>query len=370
MKKVALIALFAVALAGISFAQGLSTGKVAGVKAKAIDAYGNTVTSPRTGAPDFGGSIYNNNGISSWWSGQDVGYISLDWGKLVDQGNLLADEVVDGFNFKYGTNNMDPAGENYTVFYFDSTTGFGNLGVQEAGFAFTGLPNGYGLPSLPPGFGWIWGITVDLEGSGYEFLLGPDHGTGLVLDSAPLLGGTGAAIGSPSGMNGNGFTGTEDAFDIYFANGTYNGTWYFGGYPNWATWPGELFGAQDPAGAMTYYGQNSQGNQAMFYSLGTWAAGQNVHFMLRKNGSTLPGWLLASTAGSSQYIPTLDLTRLVGGFAGGTPTLMNAAFVGDFDVLDITIPNVAGSARIYTQGAITQLNPIPPADAANGIYSN
>ena len=366
MKKVALVAVFAFVLAGVVLAQGLTTADVAGVKTKAIDAYGKTITAPR-----YGSSIYNNSAIYGFWGGQDVGYICLDWGKMTDVGgDMLADEVVDGFAFNYGTNNMDPAGETYSVYFFDSCTGWGNMGVQEAGFTFTGLPNGSGLPSLPPGYGWVWTITVDIEASGYEFLVGTDMGFGLTLETAPLMGGTGAAIGSPSGMGGNGYTGTEDSFDIYFQNGTYNGSWYFGGYPWWSTWPSEFFGAQDPAAAMTYYGQNSQGNQAMFYTLGTWAAGQNVHFMLRKNGSTFPGWLLASGQGQSQYIPSLDLTRLVGGFAGGTPIMMNNAFVGDFDVLDVTIPNSAGSMRIYTQGAITQFNPIPPADCSNGIYSN
>jgi hypothetical protein len=366
MKKVALVAVFAVALVGIAFAQGMTTNPVAGVKEKAIDVYGNTIQMPRSGV-----SIYNNNAITSWWGNQQTNYIGLDWGKLTDiGGDGLADEVVDGFNFKYGCNNMDPAGETYLIYYFDSTTGWGNIGVQESGFLFTGLPNGYGLPPLGPGYGWIWGITVDIEGSGYEFLLGNDFGTGMVIGATPLMGGTGNSLGSPSGMNGNGFTGTEDAFDIYFPNGTYNGTYYFGGYPVWATWSGELFGAQDPAAAMTYYGQGSQGNQASFYTTGTWAAGQNVHFMLRKNGNTLPGWLLASRQGSSQYIPSLDITKLVGSFVGGTPRLMANAFIGDYDVLDVTIPNVAGSLRIYTQGAITQLNPIPPADCSNGIYSN
>jgi hypothetical protein len=166
------------------------------------------------------------------------------------------------------------------------------------------------------------------------------------------------------------YTGTENSFDIYFANGTYNGSWYFGAYPNWATWCHTLFGGQDPATNMAYYGQGSQGNQAMFLSAGNWSAGTDVTFYLRKNGSALPGWLLASGQGQSQYIPSLDLTRLVGGFAGGTPTAMSPSFAGDYDVLTVTIPNVAGTMRIYTQGAITALNPIPPADASNGIYSN
>jgi hypothetical protein len=365
MKKVALVAVIAVALAGIAFAQGLSTNPVAGVKEKAIDVYGNSISMPR-----YGGSIYNNNAITAWWPGPIVGYLNLDWGLLQDQGNGLDDEVVDGFNFKYGTNNMDPAGETFSVYYFDSCTGRGNMGVQESGFYFTGLPNGYGLPSLPPGYGWIWGITVDVEGTGYEFLLGTNHGVALAHENVSLMGSTGLSIGSPSGMGGNGFTGTEDVFDVYFPNGTYNGSWFFGGYPIWATFSGELFGAQDPAAAMTYYGQNAQGNDAMFYTLGTWAAGQNVHFMLRKNGATLPGWLLAAGTGSNQYIPSLGLTKLVGGFIGGTPKKMGAIYAGDFDVLDITIPTVAGSKRVYLQGGITQLNPLAPADASNGIYSN
>jgi hypothetical protein len=365
MKKVALVALFVIALVGVSFAQGLTEKQVAGERSIAIDAYGNSIPTPR-----YGFAIWDNQSTRAWWPGVTTGYINLDWGKMPDY-NGLADELVDGFDFEYGTNNMDPAGETWSIYYFDSCTGWGNMGVQEAGFIFTGLPNGYGLPTLPPGYGWVWSITVDLEGGGYEYLLGTDFGIGMVRGATPLMGSTGTANGyAPIHPSQTMFTGTENAFDIYFPNGTYNGSWYFGAYPTWATWCHTLFGGQDPAANMDYYGQGSQGNQAMFLSSGTWSAGTAVNFYLRKNGSTLPGWLLASGQGQSQYIPSLDLTRLVGGFAGGTPMMMNPSFAGDYDVLSVTIPNVAGTMRIYTQGAITQLNPIPPADASNGIYSN
>jgi hypothetical protein len=367
MKKVALVALFAFVLVGIAFAQGFTTNPVAGVKEKSIDAFGNTIPQAR-----YGGSLYNNNAVTAWWGGGlTTGYVNLDWGVLPDSDGL-PEEIVDGFNFKYGTNNMDPAGDDYATLFFDGSTGWGNIGIQEAGFLFTGLPNGYGLPPLPPGYGWIWSVTVDLEGSGYEFLEGKDgrHGFCLNRMASPTMGGSGPAIGSPANVGGNGPTGTEDAFDIYFPDGTYNGTWYFGGYPFWATWPGELFGPQGPAAAMTYYGIGSTGNILSFYSTGNWAAGQNVHFMLRRYTETNPAWVLASAQGISQYIPTLDITKLVGAFVGGTPKLMGAIYAGDFDVLDVTIPNAAGGMRIYTQGAITQLSPIPPVEASNGIYSN
>lgn len=363
MKKVALVALFVVALVGVSFAQGLTVQQVAGERSIAIDAYGNSISMPR-----YGTAIWDNQNTWAWSSSTDTGYINLDWGKMPDY-NGLADEVVDGFDFEYGTNNMDPAGETWSIYFFDSCTGRGNMGVQEAGFIFTGLPNGYGLPSLPPGYGWIWSITVDIEGSGYEYLQGTDLGIGMVRETTPMMGGTGVSLASAPPLQPM-FTGTENVFDKYFPDGTYNGSWWFGAYPNWASFCNTLFGGQDPAARMTYYGLNSQGNQAMFYTLGTWTAGSNVHFMLRKNGSAYPGWLLASGKGQSQYVPSLDLTRLVGSFAGGTPIMMNPSFAGDFDVLDVTIPSVAGTMRIYTQGAITQFNPIPPADASNGIYSN
>jgi hypothetical protein len=363
MKKIALALLIVVAIAGLSQAQGLKEHAIGGEKSLAMDIHGNIVDMPRIGAP-----IWDNSARRAWWSGPETGYINLDWGILPDY-NGLSDQVIDGFKFYYGTNNMDPIGEDFTIFYFDSTTGYGNIGVQEAGFSFTGLPNGYGSPTLPPGYGWVISVTVDIEGTGYEFLMNEQIGIGMVRDSTPLMGGTGTGNGVAPWLQPM-FTGTTNDFDIYYPDGSYNGTWWFGAYPTWATWRHVLYGDQDPGINMYYYGQNSQGNEANLLGSGTWAAGSNMRFMLRKNGNSLPGWLLASTAGQIQYIPQLDVTRLVGNFIGGTPKLMSAAPFGDMDVLDITIPSVAGSMRIYMQGAITQLNPSPPADMSNGVYSN
>ena len=77
----------------------------------------------------------------------------------------LCDEVIDGFTFTYATNNMDPAGEDFTTYFFDSYAGWGQIGVQEAGFLFTGLLNAYTYGSLPPGQAWIVSVDVDLESS-------------------------------------------------------------------------------------------------------------------------------------------------------------------------------------------------------------
>jgi len=236
--KLILYIVLMISFTGVALTQNsLPINKVGGQREKAIDPYGNAISQPHHRA-----MIWNNDAVSAWWSGVDVGYLNLDWGQLTDS-NILPDEVIDGFKFKYGTNNMDPAGESIAYYYFNSCTGWGNIGFQAAGFGFTGLPNGYGLPTMPPGYAWIWSITVDLTGSGYEFLLNDDDNFGQVFCklSPSLMGDTGAVVGMPGGFGGNGFTGTEDAFDIYYPNGAYNGTWSFGGYPYWATWSGALF---------------------------------------------------------------------------------------------------------------------------------
>jgi hypothetical protein len=359
-------------LVGISYAQGLTTERVAGVIEMSEDALGNPMPSSRLGS-----IIYKNDAISAWWSGSNPGYLYMDWGVLAPQGtDGLDDEVVDGFLYTYGTNNMDPNGEDFTYYFFDSTTGYANQGVLEATFIRTGLPNGYGRPPLAPGYGWTYSMTSNLEGQGYEFLLRSKDlfiGWGQQQVSTPLMGSTGFAIGQPSNFGANWTTGTVNESSVFDPSNVYLGTvsFSFGGptSPVWATWPGRLYGAQDPAQNMTYYGQNSQGNTAMFYTTGDWLLNNDVNFFLRKNGNTLPGWVLASLQVQSQYLPTLGVTRLVGTFVGPTPMLMNAGS-GDFDVLTYTVQPVSAGQTIYIQGAITALNPIAPADAANGVYSN
>jgi hypothetical protein len=316
------------------------------------------VLCPQQSAEDAGSTIWSNFPVQGWWD-RTQGYLVLDWGLLDLPPTGMPDEVVDGFSFAYATNNMDPAGDDIALFYFDDCTGWGNLGVQVAAFLFTGLPNGYGLPSLPPGNAWVWTISTDLAGTGYEFLLNRQFGQ-LMDCRSPTMGSTIPALGSPHLMS-------TGLLDLYSQAGVYCGTWLS---PTGGNMAKELYGPRAPAGGMTYYGIGAQGNQAALYTSGDWAAGQDVHFMLRKYGMTQPSWLLASLQQANRFIPQLDLTILVGPLVGGTPRMMSPNNYGDFDFLDITIPNVAGSMRIYMQGAITNLTPIAPADCSNGVYSN
>jgi len=161
MKKIVLTLLLISTLAGLLCAQGFDIENVAGVRSKAIDVLGNTIPMPTDLNP-----IWTNTSISKWWSNVETGYLYLDWGELLEQGNGLPDEIIDGFTFTYGTNNIDAEGETFAVYFFDSCTGWGQMGLQEAFFSLSGLPNGYGLPTLPPGYGWIWQITVKLDGEG------------------------------------------------------------------------------------------------------------------------------------------------------------------------------------------------------------
>ncbi len=354
MKKLGWIILFTITLAGLAVGQGLlETKKIAGQKFQVI--------SLGDSQSRYSNIIWQDTQIQSWWSGVDTGYINLDWAKLPPSPTGLPDEVIDGFTFSIGSNNMDPAGETFVVTYYDDCTGWGSMGILEASFLFTGLPNGYGLPTLPPGYGWIWTTTVDLEGSGYEFVLGPEFGGGLSRWSVPTMGATGIAVslGGP---------GSENAFDIYYPSGRYNGTWWFGSW-NWAFFPRILFGPQAPGTNLSYYGQGSQGNDAGLYVIGDWNA--DVHFMLKKNGFGTPGYLLASPQSANQYIPPPhDITRLVGRLAGGSPWLMTDDTWGDYCRYFLTVPAQYANTTAYFQGVLTNMNPVIPVDMSNGVRSN
>lgn len=147
MKRIVFIAFLVFAAATPAFAQGrMKVVKISGVRAIARDALGRPIENVRSGP-----MIWNNMAVTGgWWSGPSTDYLNLDWGILQDQGNDLPDEVIDGFTFFYGTNNRDPAGEDISVYFFDSCTGWGNRGVQEAGFLFTGLPNALSFGTMPP----------------------------------------------------------------------------------------------------------------------------------------------------------------------------------------------------------------------------
>jgi len=356
MIRIVLFVLFLALFAGSATAQRTAIHKVGGQMEKSLDAEGNPINSAR---PDT--CIWNNSAYSgSWFSDVRSGYVYLDWGKLTDQGNNLPDEVIDGFKFTYGTNNMDPTGESFSVYFFDSCTGWKSLGVLEAEFSFYGLPNGSGLPPLPPGCGWAWTIAVDLEGSGDEFLLNHDFGHALSRWSIPTMGDTGFLIGLPGGFGGNDYTGTEDAYDVYYNlfPGSHLGTYDFGGLPLWATWPSELYGAQDPAWGMTYYGIGATGNNGALYVTGSFSVGGSVHFLLKRNGVYDPLYLGVSlgTTGGPSLPPA---TRLIGPLFSPPPFLMFPHDTGDFNVYDITPP--PGSYTVYFQAG--NVNPY----LSNGI---
>ncbi len=369
MKRVALLALF-VAITGLAFGQGtLNTDQVGGVK----HAYYENGQVYQGVNPDAGAVIWDNNSISAWWSGVNTGYINSDWSTnfLVNPNFAAATvghHVIDGAMFAYGTNNMDTAGEDFSIFYFDDCTGWGNLGTQQAGFLFAALPNGAYLPTLPPGYGWIWTITYDLEGGGYEFLLNDDFGIGLARNSVPTMGSTGLALGTRM------FNGTQNAFDIFYPNGTYNGTWWFGS-SYWATWTGQLMG-NEGQGNGTFYGIGSQGNDSSLYVQGSFGANATVHFMGDKAGISLAGNLIASTQAMSQYIGNpYDVTRLIGNFVAGSPWIMTEipymAGNADMYIHDQTIPAPYAGMTAYFQMILSDA-PLttPPLDGSNGLRMN
>ena len=188
----------------------------------------------------------------------------------------------------------------------------------------------------------------------------------------PLLGSTGLLIGDKPGMSGNGPTGTENAFDIYYPGGVLNGTWWFGAYPPyWATWSAELFGTEG-AGNMSFNGVGATGNDAGLYVTGDFAAGETIHFLLRRNGLASNGHLLASLKELNQYIGgAYQMTRLVGAPAPGFPKAMNAPAIGDFYVSNVAIPPTFGNVAVYFQGVLSDPPLVqPPIEASNGLRAN
>ncbi len=294
----------------------------------------------------------------AWWSGVDTGYINLDWALLPSSPTGLDGELIDGFTFSIGTNNMDPAGETYAVYYFDSCTGWGNMGVQETGFLFTGLPNGAYLPTLPPGWGWIWTISVDLEGSGYEFPLNSEWGQGISRWSFPTMGGSGLGLADAG-------YGSENAFDIYYPDGTYNGTWWFGS-TNWASWPQALMGPQAPALGMAYYGQGAQGNDLSLYTLGNWSSTSGIRFILKKNGSNKPGKMGVSMQADYLYNPYHDCTRLIGIPITASPLALVDDLTGDFCSFSGVVPPKYYNYTYYFQGGLLD----GFLELSNGVRSN
>ncbi len=353
---------FTLSLASVLPAQSLvGADPVAGQKTKTIT-LGSGSHSPNV--------IWDNSsGIWGWWSDIYTGYAHLDWARIPPSPTGLSSELIDGFTFSYGTNNMAPEGETFLVQYYDDTTGWGSMYYLQAQFLFDSLPNGYGLPALPPNHGWVWTITVDLEDSGYEFPLNTPlntyFGQALSRWSTPTMGRTGMAIAGPG-------YGSENAFDVYYPSGVYNGTWWFGS-TNWADWPQTLYGPQAPASGTAYYAMNAPGNEATLHTLGDWASTAGVHFILKKNWwSDMKSYLVVSRTCFDPpiYIPSYDISRAIGLPAGGSPWLMTDDPIGEYSHYYLTVPPQYYNATVYFQGVVSYgMPPYPPTTMTNGVKS-
>lgn len=367
MKRVVVLSVCALLFGGWCSAQDPAIHAVQGVNKLSIDMTGE----PDRSSSRHGNSIWNNLAGTSWFTGWG-NYIWLDWGKLTDQGNGLPDEVIDGFRFAYATEDPSSSAISYALHFYDSYTGWCDRSVvAEALFAFSGLPGTCGLPVAS----WMWVVTVDLEGSGYEFLLDEEIGIGhqcTMPQPTPYL--TGPCLGLPPNCGGNGATGTEDAFEILYPNGDWYGCFWFGGYPGapYASFRAELLGGQDPAANLSYGGIGLQGNDAALYCTGSWTAGDTVRFLLRKNGKTEAGSIVASPCvyWPFLYFPTYDIT-LGPKMPFLTVLPMTPGAVGDFDVYSLNVTPGMTSLTIYMQGAITDMfsgGPVEPIDLSNGIF--
>ena len=370
MKNLAQTFAIIIALSCAAQSQELQLYETRGARQLTIDAAGN----PKRFSSRYGNSIWNNFAATGWFSSMTANYIWLDWGKLVDQGNGLPDEVVDGFRFAYGIYNLSTAGISFNMYYYDSCTGWGDYStVLEAGFFFSGLPN---AGNLPPGY-WMWEITVDLEGSGSEFLLGHKIGIGQQLStpsSSPVV--AGPCLAYPPGKHGNGETWTEDSFEIWSPDGQCVWTYWFGGYPAnpYGSFRNELLGGQDPAINMAYAGIGWQGNDAALYAIGSWTAGEEVRFLLRKNEMNQESWILANT---TFYWPPLHLPWYDITLGPRMPFLAVLAMppdpTGDFASLAFSVGPNAASMKIYMQGAITDVfngGPLEPLELSNSLIAN
>jgi hypothetical protein len=386
MKKVALIALFAVVLVGVAFAQqpqlkSALQHQTAGHHS--IDAFGNKIE-PQS---RYGATLWNNMASSGWFTGQGANYLYLDWGFLngVD-GNGLPGEPIDAYAFGYAGNDTEADGLDYALYWFDQASGWGDVNiVQESGLLFTGLWNSR---RLDPAYYWGWLVTTwfDVGSQMFEFLLDEgdivtSHGSGIsfALELYETLDGgaiTGPLMSQPPGYGGNTNTQTQDVFNIFYPNGAFKGNYWFGGYPAnpWSSWRAALYGGSDTSANMTYDGFNLAGNTTYLYNTGSWAGADNVHFMLKKNQITnQPGRLLGDTKKKVTYYAITGTTFYVNPFTNYN-WLMNTITISDHYWYNLTVPTQYAGARAYFQGCITGYfgggGPTFPIDNSNGTYSN
>jgi len=350
MKKISLLVLFLLLIVSTAAAQNtLTAHKSAGER--------------NLGQCRYGAVIWDNFAAppGGWFCSMTAGYVWLDWGILNDQGNLMPDEVIDGFSFGYATD-ARIGGISWNMYFFDSCTGWGDYSlVPEAGFAFTGLPD---ATNLPPGYYWRWTITTDLTGTGYEFLMGEEIGVGHSRITRNIT--CGPLMTLPPKIGGNGPTDTEDAFDIGSLTGGYMGTYWFGGYPSnpYGSFRSRLMGASDPSTGCSYAGIPLPGNDTALYCVGDWAYGSYNLFLLRLNGMDAAAGAIHSISTYPIYRPAIGKTTV--------PTITTAikvpfslSYTGDYMIYTKICGPWAEPVSWCIQGAITDWlvgGPVQPID--------
>jgi len=299
--------------------------------------------------------IWENSAPTGWFSPMGVNELWLDWGALIDQGNGMPDEVIDGFGFSYATD-ATVGGIDWNIFFYDSYTGWGDDSlIQEAGFAFTDLPD---ATNLPPG-NWGWMLWVDLRGIGYEFLMGYEVGIGHSLQTPGVK--CGPRIGKPPYVGGNDPTGTKDGFDVIDNTGGYVGTYWFGGYPAYpyGSFCAQMMGASDPSTGCTYAGIVLQGNNTGLYCVGNWAPGGYNNFLLRMNEMTPTAGVIAHFLRQQTWHSSFKKTS-VPRLTGCYKFIFAFSYTGDYQIFRFNCGPGAVAARWYIQGVISDWMNTPP----------
>jgi hypothetical protein len=207
---------------------------------------------PTPGPVRYGDAVWSSMYPTDYFWGMvgDVGddIVALDWG---DSGAPSAPNCIDGFKFWYQTDLLQPATLDVVVWFYGEENGWNSYNhVPLQGFIMPDLPG----QTDPPSVSWL--ITVDLEGSGYEFLL---NGSDMDMDGLVDFGytyffqrvtsaenpDTGPVLAvenpdAPTDPNIAPAPGIEDALDIYALDmndpnaglpGVYLDTGWFNGNP-------------------------------------------------------------------------------------------------------------------------------------------
>ena len=232
MKRLLIVAAVALIAAPALAGSDLQLSPVTGAKSATYDQATGQLTPGTPLGTRYGGIIWRSDTDTGWYFGSyQYGWLVLDWGDIQN------DSLVNGFQFGFATDLLLPTRITAVICYYADENGYNSNGrTGLMGFIVANLPTGSGAYNA-------WYITVDIEGSGYEFSI---SGADLDGDQLADFGYTywfmylpaGSATGPMISGDANQLPdapGMEDSFDGYFdpnyCIGTYNGNWYFGGDP-------------------------------------------------------------------------------------------------------------------------------------------